>query len=145
MIKHTTPIKLLQTRIRRLPDRIEVYVRQNHFKAGVIDLNKKVFISVERSPKNLFRLFRDPGLGINAEILEIILPRFGVERIQIPYLGKILETTASKWRVCGLVSPYGDDRIDKQIILSFDLINMVDAEKYAIREPEPNLFEEVAI
>ncbi len=143
-MKYNTPIKLLQTRIRRLPDRIEVYVRQNHFKAGVIDLNKKVFISAHRTPKNLFWLF-GPSLGINAEILEIILPRFDVERIQIPYLGKILETSASKYRALGLVSPYGDDRIDKQIVLSLLQMNMDNVDKYLIKEPEPSLFEEVVI
>ena len=120
-------------------------MRQNNFRAGTIDLNKKVFVSVERSPKNLFRLFRDPGLGINAEILEVILPKFKVDRIQIPYLHHTLITTVCKWLEFGIVSPYGDDRIDKQIILSFDLINMVDAEKYAIKTEEPSLFEEVKI
>ena len=144
-MEHSKKIQLYQCRIKRTPTGMDVYVRQNHFKAGVIDLNKKVFISVERSPKNLFRLFRDPGLGLNAEILEIILPRFGIERIQIPYLGKILETTASKFRALGIVSPFSDGRIDKQIILSFDLISMIDAEKYAIKIEEPSLFEEVAI
>ncbi len=142
-MQNNNSITLLQTQIRRLPDRIEVFVRQNHFKAGTIDLNKKVFVSVERSPKNLFRLFRDPGLGINIEILDLILPRFNIEQIQIPYLGNLLKTTVCKWRALGVVSPYGDDHIDKQIILSFDLINMADTEKYAIKTEEPSLFEEI--
>ncbi len=142
-MKDNTPIKLLQTRIRRLPDRIEVFVLQNGFHAGAIELNRKVFVSIERSPKNLFRLFRSPSLGLNVEILDLILPRFNIEKIQIPYLGNLLKTTASKWRALGIMSPYGDDRIDRQIILSFDLINMVDAEKYVIKTEEPSLFEEV--
>ncbi|MHB9012406.1 MAG: hypothetical protein ACYC49_09330 [Ignavibacteriaceae bacterium] len=131
-MKDNIQIKLFQTCYRRLPGRTDFYVLKHHLKVGAIYFDKKVFLSVERNPKNLFRLFRDPGLGINAEILEIILPRFGVERIQIPYLGKILETTASKWRALGM-----------QIILSLTQINLDNAAKYVVKEAEPSLFAEV--
>ena len=142
-MKNNEKIQLLQTRVKKYPDHIKVYVRQNNHHSGTIDLIKKEFISVQRSPKNLFKLFKSPALGLNIELLELILPRFGIEKIKIIYLGKVLETTCSKWKKLGIRSPYCDDRVDSQILLGLDLINMIDAEKYAIKTEEPSLFEEV--
>ena len=132
-------LNLQQTRLQYRTGRVEVFVRQHNFHAGTIDLTNKTFTSVSRSSKNVFRLFGG-GLGLNSEILFSILPYYSVETIIIPYEGRILQTTASKWRKLGITSPFCNEAVDKQVILSFDLLNMNDIEKCSgiTNMPKPN-------
>ena len=135
---------LTQTRIEQLSNsRYRIRVKQNDFIAGIIDLNSSTFINSSRSPKNLFRIFNN-SLGINAEILNEILPYFGIKKIIIPYLDKFLETTADRWRTLGIVSPYGDHRVDKQILLTLSKISNdpLDIENKRPLD-QPSLFESV--
>jgi hypothetical protein len=102
---------------------IKVSVKQNHFIAGRIILSRKIFQSAKREPKNLFRMYNN-SLGINSEILNIVMPHFGIEIIEIPYLEEILRTTSNKWITEGIVSRYCDTTVDKQILLPLSKINM---------------------
>lgn len=135
-------LNLQQTRLKHKTSRVEVFVQQHNFHAGTIDLINKTFTSVSRTSKNVFRLFGG-GLGLNSEILFIILPYYSIETIIIPYEGRILQTTASKWRKLGITSPFCNEAVDKQVILSFDLLNMNDSNKYIesvpIRKPSYQL------
>ncbi|MGA7721851.1 MAG: hypothetical protein WCA84_11830 [Ignavibacteriaceae bacterium] len=135
-------LNLQQTRLQHKIGRVEVFVRQHNFHAGTIDLINRTFTSVSRSSKNVFRLFGG-GLGLNSEILFIILPYYSIETIIIPFEGRLLKTLADKWRTLGITSPFCNDAVDKQIILSFDLLNMDDANKYAetvsVRKPNYQL------
>jgi hypothetical protein len=102
---------------------INISVKQNNFIAGRIILSRKIFQSAKREPKNLFRMFNN-SLGINSEILNIVMPHFGIEIIEIPYLDEILRTTSNKWITEGIVSRYCDATVDKQILLPLSKINM---------------------
>jgi len=132
--------QLFQTLIRPTtdPDIRRIFVRQNNFIAGDVHLSDLAFLSCQRSAKNLFHLFGTPGLGINAEILNIILPYFNIDRIVIPYQDIVLETRSDKWRKLGIISPYCNQAVDKQVILSLDKINL--EEEYEIKEQQLNLF-----
>lgn len=139
--------QLHQTLLKPISDNeIKIIIRQHNFTAGKIILDKRLFLNVPRSSKNLFRLFGG-GLGINSEILSVILPFFEIDRIRIPYQDELLETTVSKWRTLGIVSPFGNERVDKQIILSLREINMTDIKKYSVienrKEDQLSLFAEV--
>ncbi len=122
------------------PNLLGVIVRQNNFPAGEIDTVNRTFYSAPRSTKNLFRLFGESGLGINEEIL--LLDLFDI--IKIKFNDSILTTTRRKWLAKGIVSPYCDSTVDKQVILKLSDINLMDPDKY---EPEENrqqeLFDEV--
>lgn len=110
-------------------EKLRINIKQNSFVAGFINLPERTFYSIPRTSKNLFRLFGG-GLGLNSELLNIVLPTFNISRIIIPYEDTRLETTVDKWRRLGVASPFGNARVDKQIILSLDLINMKDTDKY---------------
>jgi hypothetical protein len=102
---------------------IKISVKQNNFIAGRIILSRNIFLSAKREPKNLFRMFGN-SLGINSEILNIVMPSFGIEIIEIPYLDEVLRTTSNKWIAEGKVSPYCNELVDKQILLALSKINM---------------------
>jgi hypothetical protein len=123
-MQHTASLELNQVSLRVLdPDSIKVSVKQNNFIAGRIILSRKIFQSAKREPKNLFRMYNN-SLGINSEILNIVMPHFGIEIIEIPYLDEILRTTSRKWINEGIVSRYCDETVDKQILLPLSKINM---------------------
>ena len=122
---------LIQTSVRftKDSDRLQIVVAQNSFLAGHIILSQQTFYNSPRSAKNLFHLFGSPGLGINSEIVNIILPFFDIDKIVIPYEGVEIMTTVSKWKRSGIVSPFADkNRIDKQIILRLNEINLNDVQ-----------------
>jgi hypothetical protein len=122
--KNNSSLELKQLSLRALdPDTIKVSVKQNNFIAGRIILSRKIFQSAKREPKNLFRMYNN-SLGINSEILNIVMPHFGIEIIEIPYLEEILRTTCHKWISEGIVSRYCDETVDKQILLPLSKINM---------------------
>ncbi|MDR3594290.1 hypothetical protein [Clostridium sp.] len=124
MNNYNQSLPLNQVSLRSLDSNtIKVSVRQNNFIAGRIILSRKIFQSAKREPKNLFRMFNN-SLGINAEILNIVMPHFGIEIIEVPYLEEILKTTARKWITEGIVSPYCNATIDLQILLPYCKINM---------------------
>lgn len=123
---------LTQTSVRSVNrGSVKVIVKQNHFTAGIIYINKKIFANAPRSSKNLFKMFGG-GLGLNAEILHIILPFYQVEKIIIPYQGTNIETTPEKWRRIGIVSPFCNEAVDKQIIMPLDEINMNGIDNYNV-------------
>lgn len=120
----TKALHLNQVSLRTLDSNsIKISVKQNKFIAGRIILSRKIFQSAKREPKNLFRMFNN-SLGINSEILNIVMPYFGIEIIEIPYLEETLRTTCKKWISEGIVSPYCNAIVDKQILLPFSKINM---------------------
>ncbi len=141
--------KLFQTIVKPTNDndRLKVIVKQNNFLAGHIHLNEKNFYNVSRSAKNLFHLLGYASLGMNSEIINIILPYFSINKITIPYEGVGLITTVSKWKQLGVVSPFADkSKIDKQIILDLNEINLDDIDKFSNETDEAeqlNLFCEV--
>jgi hypothetical protein len=123
-MENTKSIPLSQVSLKTIDSNsIKISVKQNNFVAGRIILSRKIFQSAKREPKNLFRLFNN-SLGINSEILNIIMPHFGIEIIEIPYLDEILRTTGNKWVREGRVSPYSNEIVDKQILLPLSKINM---------------------
>ena len=63
------------------------------------------------------------GLGINEELL-LMLKEIGIQYIEVPFCGDTLKTTTDKWLKSGIPSPYANDRVDKQIILNLDKINL---------------------
>lgn len=117
---------------------IQLYVKQNNFLAGEIDKFERVFYSIPRSKKNLFHLFHgaEGSLGINEEILL----RSDFDKIKIKFNDKILTTTRLKWLYKGVVSPYCDQSVDKQIILRLSEINMEGVEQYEPSEIQDTLF-----
>jgi hypothetical protein len=123
-MQNTNSLLLNQVSLKTLDSNtIKVSVKQNNFIAGRIILSRKIFQSAKREPKNLFRLFNN-SLGINSEILNIVMSHFGIEIIEIPYLEKMLRTTSQKWISEGIVSPYCNSIVDKQILLPLSKINM---------------------
>lgn len=131
--------KLFQTSVKEIdPNRIKVIVQQNKFSAGTVNISERTFISAPRSPKNLFRLFGD-GIGLDAEILNVILPFYAIEKILIPYQDTVLETTPDKWRKLGIISPYCDQRVNKQIILALKKITLEDSKNYQPMKPQSQL------
>lgn len=118
---------------------VQIYVKQNNFLAGEVDKVERMFYSVPRSNKNLFHLFHgaEGGLGMNEEILL----RTDFELMKIKFCDKILTTTRMKWLQCGVVSPYCNQIVDKQIILRLSEINLDDVEKYQLSEKQISLFE----
>jgi len=118
---------------------MQIYVKQNNFLAGEIDLSERIFYSIPRSNKNLFHLFHgaEGGLGINEELLL----RSDFDLMKIKFCDQILTTSRLKWLNCGIVSPYCNQIVDKQIILKLSEINLNDAEQYEPKEIQTNLFE----
>jgi hypothetical protein len=128
--------KLQQTKIRIISsDKILVYTTQNYFCCGELNLLDKIFTHSLRTTKNLFR----GSLGINAEIINIILPFFGVSKILIPFQYGILETTVEKWKALGITKWYNNKNTDKQILLNLNEINMNDAGKYKTKSGNTQL------
>jgi hypothetical protein len=121
---------------------LRVFVKQNNFIAGEIHVDEKIFYSIPRSSKNLFYLFHgaEGGLGLNEELLL----RTDYDLIKVKYLSNILTTTRLKWLNQGIISPFCNSIVDKQIILKISEINLNQAEKYHI-EKEPTLFDEVLL
>lgn len=109
-----------------LPTLLRVTVKQNNFIAGEIDTSGRVFYSIPRSAKNLFLLFGKPGLGLDSDLLHLD----SFDLIKIRYNESILTTSRFKWLSKGIVSPYCDQRVDKQIILKLSDINFIDADEY---------------
>lgn len=118
---------------------VQIFVKQNNFLAGEVDKSERVFYSIPRSAKNLFHLFGESGLGI----CEDILLRTDFDLLKIKFCDKILTTSRLKWLHRGIVSPYCNQTVDKQIILKLSEINLNDIEKYQPSEIQVNLFEEV--
>ncbi len=121
--------RLFQTSIKIVSEgKLKVIIKQNKFTAGIINLYEKTFYNSPRTSKNLFRLFN--GLGIGSELLNIVLPYFNISTIIVPYEGTELITTVDKWRRLGIVSPYCNENVDKQVVVSLKDITMNDVEKY---------------
>lgn len=120
---------------------MQIFVKQNNFLAGEIYRAERIFYSVPRSNKNLFHLFHgtEGGLGINEEILL----RTDFDLMKVKFCDKILTTTRLKWLNNGIVSPYCNQIVDKQIILKLSDINLDDAEMYQPSEKQISLFEVV--
>jgi len=91
---------------------------------GTIHTDTSTFQVVSRSERNVFGLF-GRGLGINAEAL-YLLQELGITYIEIPFEAGLLKTTVTKWLARGITSPYASSKIDRQVILSIDQINMSD-------------------
>jgi hypothetical protein len=139
-MENTTQIPLNQVSLKTLDSNtIKVSVKQNNFIAGRIILSRKIFQSAKREPKNLFRMFNN-SLGINSEILNIVMPHFGIDIIEIPYLEEMLRTTSHKWITEGIVSPYCNAVVDKQILCPISKINMERTEIYERNMEQLSLF-----
>lgn len=112
---------MTQLRIEQINmNELKVFIKQNNFFAGTINLQHRTFYCVNRSAKNLFNLFGKPGLGINEEIL--LNDKF--DFIVVKYQDQLLKTTRLKWLNSGIVSRYCNQKVDKQIILMLENINM---------------------
>ena len=123
------------------PNLLRVFVKQNNFIAGEIDLIERTFYSVPRSAKNLFHLYHgdEGGLGINEEILHLD----SFDKLKIKFNDIFLITTRRKWLGKGVVSSYCNSLVDKQIILALNQINLDDTEKYkSARIQQQELFVE---
>ncbi len=92
-------------------------------KLGTIYPSESTFESVKRTPTNIFKMFY--GLGLNKQLLDLLY-QTGIKTIQVPYCGKILETTTRKWLRKGIPLPqqYCSDTVDEQLILPMNLINL---------------------
>ncbi len=123
------------------PNLQRIIVKQNSWTAGEIDLTERIFYSIPRSHKNLFYLFHgdEGGIGINQQILMMS----SYDLIKIKFCDKVLTTFRLKWINKGIVSPYCNQSVDKQIILKLSDINMDDAEKFNHAQIQQGLFEEV--
>ncbi len=127
--KQFSHLNLQQLRLHHKPGKVEPIFKPNNFKLGFIDLINLNYTSVPRSFKNVFKLFGG-GLGLNSELLFSVLPYYSIETIIIPFEGRILQTTTSKWMACGVISPYGGANVDKQVILAISEINMEHSDRY---------------
>lgn len=90
-------------------------------KLGTISPSDSTFRTVERSRKNIFNMFS--GLGCNEELLTI-LRDLNIKYIEVPFCGEILKTTVEKWLSKGIKSPYCSEKVDRQLILRLDRINL---------------------
>lgn len=108
-------------------------------KLGTIYPSEHLFLSVQRSRTNLFRMFN--GLGINEELL-LILKDLDIKYIEVPFCGEILKTTTAKWLRKGIPSPYVSARVDQQLILSLSKINFdeMDIHKVSSTQEQLSLF-----
>lgn len=134
------PSELSQIRIVPItPSLLRVIVKQNNWVAGEIDIDEKIFYSTPRSEHNLFHLFGNPALGLNESLL--LMTNYSL--IKIKYCDHILVTTRLKWLSKGVVSPYCNQRVDKQITLKLSDVNLDAAKQFEIVELQQNLFAEV--
>jgi len=92
-------------------------------KLGTIYPSESMFQSVKRTPKNIFKLFG--GLGLNRQLLDLLY-QTGIKTIEVPYSDKTLITTTKKWLTKGIPLPqqYCSDKVDEQLILPMNLINL---------------------
>ncbi len=97
----------------------------NSFKWGTIFSSESTFRTVKRSRKNIFKIFN--GLGLNEQLL-IILKELDIKFIEVPFCGNNLKTTTNKWLREGIRSPFCSDRVDQQIVLRLEKINLDEAE-----------------
>ncbi len=111
----------------------------NSFKWGTIYPSESTFEVVPRSRKNIFKMFK--GLGINEELL-FLLKELDIKHIEVPFCGEVLETTTEKWLTKGIPSPYCSDRVDQQLILPLDKINLdeVDTQKVSSVQEQLSLW-----
>lgn len=111
----------------------------NSFKWGTIFPSESTFQSIPRSQKNVFRVFN--GLGINEELL-INLKEMGIKYIEIPFCGETLKTTTKKWLSRGIRSPYSSEKVDRQVILRLNDINLSESDSvnYISSDNQLNLF-----
>lgn len=111
----------------------------NNFKWGTIYPSESTFQLVPRSKKNIFRVFN--GLGINEELL-FFLNEMGIKFIDIPFCDEMLRTTTKKWLQKGIKSPYSNEKVDRQIILRLNDINLSenDSIHYLEIDNQLNLF-----
>ncbi len=101
-------------------------------KLGTIYPSESMFQSVKRMPTNIFKMFN--GLGLNRQLLDLLY-QTGIKTIQVPYCGKMLETSTRKWLKKGIPLPqqYCSDKVDEQLILPMNLI-ILDEDIPAIEE-----------
>lgn len=97
----------------------------NSFKWGTIFPSESIFQLVPRSKKNVFQIFN--GLGINEGLL-ILLDEMGIKYIEIPFCGGTLKTTVKKWLKQGIRSRYESIKVDRQIILRLNEINLSESD-----------------
>jgi len=97
----------------------------NNFRWGTIIPSESTFRVVSRSRKNVFNMF--DGLGINEDLL-LILRDLNIKFLEIPFEDQILKTTVEKWLSQGIKSPYCSTKVDQQLILRLDKINLDEAE-----------------
>ncbi|MBK6913008.1 MAG: hypothetical protein IPH11_04830 [Ignavibacteriales bacterium] len=99
--------------------RIAIYTKVNNFKCGELDLNDSTFYCAHRSSKNIMRMFNN-GLGINEQILSL----YNFTFIVIPFNDSVLKTSRIKWLKEGILSPFYNTSVDRQIILPLNKINL---------------------
>lgn len=111
----------------------------NSFKWGTLFPSESTFQLVQRTQKNVFRVFN--GLGINEELL-INLKEMGIKYIEVPYCGEMLKTTTKKWLLRGIRSPFSNEKVDRQVILRLNYINLSESDSihYACTDNQLNLF-----
>ncbi len=90
---------------------------------GEIIPSESTFRVVPRSRKNIFKMFN--GLGLNEELL-FLLRELDIKYIEVSFCGELLKTTTNKWLSKGIPSPYCSDKVDQQLILPLDKINLYD-------------------
>ena len=103
-------------------------------KLGTIYPGESTFQSVKRTPINIFEMFN----GLNKEMLNLLF-RMGIRFIEVPFCSQILKTTTTKWLRKGIPSPYVSDRVDQQIILRLDKINLDENEPTKMIIPDNQL------
>ena len=103
-----------------------------NFKWGTIIPSELTFQVVPRSRKNIFKMFN--GLGINEELL-FLLRELDIKYIEVPFCGNVLETTTDKWIGKGIPSPYCSDKVDQQLILPLDKINLDETQSPQVITP----------
>ena len=108
----------------------------NSFKWGTIIPSESTFQVVPRSRKNIFKMF--DGLGLNEELL-FLLKELDIKFIEVPFCGEILETTTDKWLTKGIPSPYCSDRVDQQLILPLDKINLDEVDTHKVSSTQEQL------
>lgn len=113
--------------------RIAIYTKINDFKAGELDLTDSTFYCAPRTSKNIMRMFN--GLGINCDIIT----RYDFKFIFIPFNNTKLKTTRLKWLHHGIVSPFGNSKVDKQLILRLTDINLLETQYQPLNQPNEQL------
>jgi len=113
--------------------RIAIYTKINNFKAGELDLTASTFYCAPRTSKNIMRMFN--SLGINCDIIT----RYDFKYILIPFNNTELKTTRLKWLNHGIVSPFGNSKVDKQLLLRLTDINLLETQYQSLNQPNEQL------